>query len=66
MLKGTYIFYNEGVEIYRSENVITKFGKRFLANFIAGNSDFNSKEMAFGIATSNLLSISLPHSARLK
>lgn len=53
MLKGTYIFYNEGVEIYRSENVITKFGKRFLANFIAGNSDFNSKEMAFGIATSN-------------
>ncbi len=31
--------------------MITKFGKRFLANFIAGNSSFASKEMALGIAT---------------
>ena len=31
--------------------MITKFGKRFLANFIAGNSSFSSKEMALGIAT---------------
>jgi hypothetical protein len=33
--------------------VITKFGKRFLANFVAGNSSFASKEMALGIATSS-------------
>lgn len=31
--------------------MITKFGKRFLANFVAGNSSFASKEMAIGIAT---------------
>ena len=31
--------------------MITKFGKRFLANFVAGNSSFASKEMALGIAT---------------
>jgi hypothetical protein len=32
--------------------MITKFGKRFLANFVAGNSAFASKEMALGISTS--------------
>jgi hypothetical protein len=31
--------------------MITKFGKRFLANFISGNSQFALKEMALGIAT---------------
>ena len=31
--------------------MITKFGKRFLANFVAGSSSFASKEMAIGIAT---------------
>ena len=32
--------------------MITKFGKRFLSNFVAGNSSLASKEMALGIATS--------------
>ncbi len=49
MLKGTYVFYEDGKEIYRSENVITKFGKRFLTNFVAGNVFGFSKDMAFGI-----------------
>lgn len=49
MIKGTYIFYQDGKEIYRSQNVITKFGKRFLTNFIAGNVPNASKDMAFGI-----------------
>ena len=49
MIKGTYIFYQDGKEIYRSANLITKFGKRFLTNFIAGNIDDPSKDMAFGI-----------------
>ena len=31
--------------------MITRFGKRFLSNFVAGNSSFSSKEMALGIAT---------------
>lgn len=31
--------------------MITKFGKRFLTNYIAGNSDFNSKDIALGIGS---------------
>jgi hypothetical protein len=49
MIKGTYIYYEDGQEIYRSENVITKYGKRFLTSFIAGRDSFQSKSMAFGI-----------------
>jgi hypothetical protein len=49
MLKGIYIYYENGQEIYRSENVITKYGKRFLTNFLAGRDSFSSKAMAFGI-----------------
>jgi hypothetical protein len=49
MIKGTYIFYEDGKEICRSNNVITKFGKRFLTNFIAGNISNNKKDMAIGI-----------------
>lgn len=49
MIKGTYIFYENGKEIYRSQNVITKFGKRFITNFIAGNITNNRKDMAIGI-----------------
>ncbi len=49
MLKGTYIFYEDGKEIHRSSNIITKFGKRFLTNLIAGNVTGTSKSMAFGI-----------------
>lgn len=38
--------------------MITKFGKRFLANFVSGNSQFASKEMALGIATSGEYALS--------
>jgi len=33
--------------------MITKFGKRFLTNFIAGNTSFNNKEIALGIANNS-------------
>lgn len=33
--------------------MITKFGKRFLTNFIAGNTSFSNKEIAIGIATNS-------------
>lgn len=49
MIKGTYIFSQDGKEVCRSSNVITKFGKRFLTNFIAGNITATQKDMAFGI-----------------
>ena len=51
MIKGTYIFYIDGKEIYKSKNVITKFGKRFLTNFIAGNTPSTSRDIAIGIDT---------------
>lgn len=31
--------------------MITKFGKRFLTNYLAGNANFTTKELAFGIGT---------------
>jgi len=49
MIKGTYIFYEDGQEIYRSSNIITKFGKRFITNFLAGRVSFNEKTIAIGI-----------------
>lgn len=49
MIKGTYIFKENGKEICRSSNVVTKFGKRFLTNYIAGNVSFASKDIAIGI-----------------
>lgn len=35
--------------------MITKYGKRFLTNYIAGNVDFTNKDLALGIATSSNL-----------
>lgn len=49
MIKGTYIFYEDGKEIARSSNVITKFGKRFFTNSIAGKIADLSKSIAIGI-----------------
>jgi len=49
-MKGTYIFYEDGKEIARHENVITKFGKRFITNYLAGNVQFGKKDIAIGIA----------------
>ena len=62
MIKGTYIFYEDGLEIYRSENVITKFGKRFLTNYLAGNTQFAEKDIAIGIATDTEYPISASNS----
>lgn len=50
MIKGEYIFYQDGVEIYRSPNLITKFGKRFITMYLAGNVSFANKDLAIGIA----------------
>ena len=45
MIKGTYVFYDGDKEIFRSENVVTQFGKRFITNFLAGNVNFNNKDI---------------------
>lgn len=49
MIKGTYIIYEDGKEISRSSNVVTKFGKRFLTNVLAGNASNVGKSIAIGI-----------------
>jgi hypothetical protein len=49
MIKGTYTFYEDGKEIYKSSNIITKFGKRFFTNVIAGNILNNNKELVIGV-----------------
>jgi hypothetical protein len=51
MIKGTYIIYQNGKEICRTDNVITKFGKRFLTEFIAGNVPNAKKDIALGISS---------------
>lgn len=50
MITGEYIFYQDGNEIYRSKNLITKFGKRFITTLIAGNVSLNKQDIALGIA----------------
>jgi len=40
MIKGEYIFYQDGKEIGRSQNTITKFGKRLQTQ--TQDSDLNS------------------------
>jgi hypothetical protein len=51
MIKGTYILYQDGKEIMRQDNVITKFGKRFITEFIAGNIPNAKKDIAIGITS---------------
>ena len=53
MITGQYVFYENGKEILRSPNVITKFGKRFFTNLLAGNINNISKDIAIGIDQSD-------------
>lgn len=56
MIKGTYIFYQDGKEIYRSPNIITKFGKRYFTRHLAGMLESRSKDIAIGIGDSRTIS----------
>lgn len=59
MIKGTYTFYQDGKQIYKSKNVITKFGSRFFTNLIAGNIPLYKLDMAFGVANSTEYPVSV-------
>jgi hypothetical protein len=56
MIKGQYIIYEDGKEILRSPNIITKFGKRYFTRQLAGMIQNNSKDMAIGISDSKSIS----------
>lgn len=57
MIKGEYIFYEDGKEIYRSPNLITKFGKRFITTYLAGNVSFSERDLAIGIGNASDLTL---------
>jgi hypothetical protein len=48
-ITGEYVFYENGKEICRNSNLLTKFGKRFLTSYLAGAVSFNNKDIAIGI-----------------
>jgi hypothetical protein len=50
-LDGEYRFYEDGKEIYRSKNILTKFGKRYITQYLAGQASTNSKDIAVGIGS---------------
>ena len=50
-ITGTYIFYEDGKEIYRQSNLITKFGKRYITQALAGINQNDKKDMAVGIGS---------------
>lgn len=48
---GEYIFYDNDKELYRSKNLLTKFGKRYLTQYLAGQSNTNLKDIALGVGS---------------
>lgn len=48
---GEYVFYENDKEVCRSKNVITKFGKRYLTQYLAGQSNTNLKDIAVGVGS---------------
>jgi hypothetical protein len=56
MIKGTYIFYQDGREIFRSPNIVTKFGKRYFTRYLAGLIQNSAKDIAIGISDSKTVS----------
>lgn len=48
---GEYVFYEDNKEVYRSKNLLTKFGKRYLTQYLAGQSTSNLKDIALGVGS---------------
>ena len=48
---GEYVFYEDNKEIYRSKNLLTKFGKRYLTQYLAGQSTNTLKDIALGVGS---------------
>jgi hypothetical protein len=51
-LVGEYVFYENGKEICKQSNILTRFGKRFLTSYLAGAVTFDNKSIAVGIGNS--------------
>jgi hypothetical protein len=51
-LFGEYVFYQDGQEICRSKNLLTKFGKRYITQYLAGQQNSSAKDIAIGTGSS--------------
>ena len=50
-LHGEYVFLQDGIEVGRSKNILTKYGKRYITEYLSGQSGNPSKDIAIGIST---------------
>ena len=50
-LSGEYTIYEDGKRVCQNKNLITKFGKRYLAQYLAGQSNTNLRDIAIGIGS---------------
>lgn len=50
---GEYVFYEDGKEIHRSKNILTKFGKRYITQYLAGKNSSPDKDIAIGIGSAS-------------
>ena len=48
---GEYVFYEDGKEIHRSKNILTKFGKRYITQYLAGQQLSPDKDIAIGVGS---------------
>jgi hypothetical protein len=51
MATGEYVFFEDGIEIGRSKNILTKYGRRYITEYLSGQSGNPSKDIAIGIST---------------
>jgi hypothetical protein len=50
-LCGEYVFYEDGQEICRSKNLLTKFGKRYITQYLAGQENSSAKDISIGVGS---------------
>lgn len=50
---GEYVFYEDGKEVFRSKNILTKFGKRYLTQYLAGQNTNSAKDIAIGVGSTS-------------
>lgn len=48
---GEYVFFEDGIEVGRSKNVLTKYGRRYITEYLSGQSSNPSKDIAIGISS---------------
>ena len=51
LISGEYIFSQDGIEIGRSKNILTKYGKRYITEYLSGQSSNPLKDIAIGIGS---------------